>query len=63
MRIRTPLSRIRYKVLTNKWSYRWPKMAIKLWWKWDVLPWFKKIDYKYGHEDKPFYRWERFFRK
>ncbi len=63
MKIKTPFHRIRYRVLQKSWSYRSLAMAFKVWWEWDVLPWFKKIDYLWEFPERPFYRWERWTNK
>lgn len=63
MKIKTPFHRIKYRVMSKTWSYRSFPVACKLWWEWDVLPWFKKLDYKHNEPNKPYYRWEKYLWK
>lgn len=59
-KLKTPLDRRKYRVMSKSWSTRSWKIAIKCWWKWDVLPWFKKLDYFHGPDGnhKYHYRWQ-----
>ena len=67
IKIQTPFSRMKYKglILKNEVFKRPFKVALRCWWQWDVLPWFKKTDYiPYPNGTKDyFYRWQKYIGK
>lgn len=61
--MQTPFSRKKYKVLSPSYSTRTWKQTFITWWKWDILPYFKKLYYIYSQLDKKFYAWQMPFVK
>lgn len=56
-----PFSKVKYG---NKKQYRRPLLlALSLWWKWEVIPLFKRQDFIVLNADYVLYvyRWERWF--
>lgn len=59
--IKTPLSRRYYKGIGNQTHKRTWKTAVKCWWRFDVLPWFRKMDYRHDKPERPYYRWQKYW--
>lgn len=61
--MKTPLYYKKYRLLTTRYSTRTWWQALLVWLKFDILPYFKKIDFIYHKTDITFYRWQTPFVK
>ena len=55
-----PLSHRKYKGVSGEYTRSF-RIALYLWWSWEVLPWFFKMDYIQSKDGSRVYkyRWEK----